>query len=362
MTRIRGLRLRPRTKRLLIVNAALALLALACLAVVLGLRGRLPAQRAAERFAGDSEFQFAQLSALMSTGDKLNPGAVYTFRRELEKQLSESSLETTERGRLYIDAWCSFGKSKAVGDHGSADVDIVAVGGEWFFFHPLRLKAGEWLYEDDVMDDRVVLDRELAWRLFGGDDLTGLTLDIGGRPFRIAGVVERDGDFASRAARGEGNVLYMSYTAWNAMSEDRATPIDCYELASAQPVEGFVRNFMKEKFPLGGGELVDNGSRFRLKGIWSVLGQFGTRSMQRGGLARPEWENAARCLEDWCALFLGLAALFAVCPVLSAAAAFLVGLVHLRGYLAKTVPALVSEAVDRSRVRRWEKTHPKQDE
>ena len=349
--------LRRRTLVFLIVNGALALLALICLLVCLSLRGKLLSQRAAERFAGDSELSFAQLSAFMSEDDTLTLGNIYAFRQALLDRMTEASVEAPEGGRLYIDAWSAFGKTNVAGDHGNADVNVVAVGGDWFFFHPLRVKTGSYIWEDDVMDDRVVLDRDLAWRLFGGDDLTGLTVSIGGQPFVIAGVVERDTDFASNAARAEGNILYMSYTAWNRLSEDAEKPIDCYELVMPQPVKGFADSFVKEKFPLGGGETVNNSSRFSMSGIWSVVREFGKRSMHRSSVIFPEWENAARCLGDWCGLFLALAGLFVVSPAVSAFIALMVGLIRMKDHLAKTVPVFVSDAVDRARAKRWEELH-----
>ena len=342
---------------LLIANAVLALLALTCLLVCLSLRGKLSSQRAAERFAGDSPLSFAQMSVFMSESDSLSLNGVYSFRQALLNKLTEDSVDVPEGGRSYIDAWSAFGKTTVSGDHGNAEVNIVAVGGDWFFFHPLRVKTGSYLWEDDVMDDRVVLDRELAWRLFGGDDLAGLTLSIGGKPFVIAGVVERDADFATKAAREEGNTLYMSYGAWDRLSEDTEEPVDCYELVMPQPVKGFADSFVKEKFPLGNGEIVNNSSRFSLSGIWSVVREFGMRSMHRNSVIYPEWENAARCLGDWCGLFLALTVLFIICPVVSAFLTLMFGLIRLKDYLQKTIPALVSDALDRRRTKRWEKLH-----
>ena len=345
--------------RFLLANAVLALASMGFLLACLFLLGRQAGPRRAAEFAGDSGIEFGKLSVYMGAGDKLSLGDIYSFRKALLDKMSEASLELPAGGSSFVDAWCAFGSARASGGHGSAEVTVNAVGGEFFFFHPLRLKSGAYLCEDDVMDDLVVLDRELAWRLYGGDDLVGLTIMVNDRPFLIGGVVERDRDFASRKAKDEGNQLFMSYSAWNAMSEDRTTPIDCYELAAAQPVKGFLEGFMKEKFPLGGGELVNDSQRASLGGAWSALRQFGERSMRRTALRYPEWENAARCIEDWCALCVALAALFTVCPAVSALIALGIGLVRLRKYLSAKLPALASAAVDRAHVRRWERLHGK---
>ena len=58
-------------------------------------------------------------------------------------------------------------------ERGNAQVKVTGVGGDYFRFHPLKLRSGSYLMETDLMKDRVLLDEELAWKLFGGMELTG---------------------------------------------------------------------------------------------------------------------------------------------------------------------------------------------
>lgn len=351
------------TKRFLIVNAGLLALALSCWIACTVLGGTLESQKAAQRWAGEGETPFAQLSAFMTRSDSLGLNEVYTFRQALLAKMTEISLEPPEGGALYADAWSAGETRKIYGEHGSADARITAVGGNYFLFHPLRLLSGSYIAEDDVMDDRVVLDRELAWRLFGGEDLAGMEVTIGDRPFLVAGVVDRDRDFASRRADTGALGLYMSYRAWANLSagegaeETPATPpIQCYELVMPQPVQGFAEAFFRESFQLGSGELVNNTERYTPAALWKLLTQFGARSMHLTDVIYPEWENAARCLGDWCALFFALALALAVCPVVTAVVLLLLALLRLRDILAKRVPAAVDRAVQRSRKKRYRKT------
>ena len=55
---------------------------------------------------------------------------------------------------------------------------MLAVGGQFFEFHPLRLLSGSYIAEGDLSPDRVLLDRELAWELFGGTELTGMSVEV----------------------------------------------------------------------------------------------------------------------------------------------------------------------------------------
>ena len=342
------------TLRFLIVNGGLLLLALVCFLVSRSFSGTLESQRAAARWAGDGELTFTQLSCFMSEDDSLGLGDIYAFRQTLQTKLTQASITAPENGSLFTDAWSSFGKLHVAGEHGSGEAEVTAVGGNFFLFHPLRLLSGSYISEDDVMDDRVLLDRELAWRLFGGVELAGMTVTINERPFVVAGVIEREQDFASKKAATGGMGMYMSYGAWNALAEDATQPVDCYEIVLPQPVEGFAEDLVKTNFKLGGGELVNNTARFRTGDVYAVIKEFGTRSMRRNRVIYPAWENAARCAGDWSALFLALAIVLVICPAVTALVTGMILLIRLKDYLSGKAPEWVSAAVERSRKRRAE--------
>ena len=103
----------------------------------------------------------------------------------------------------------------------------------------------------------------------------------------------------------------MSYSALNAMAE---LPIDCYEIVLPDPVSGFAKKLMTEKFPVGEGVIVQNTGRFSLSGLISVIGKFGKRVMTTNGVIYPYWENAARMAESYAALLLILGTLFGLMP------------------------------------------------
>lgn len=342
--------MKKRRLKILIVNAVLLAIAAVCFITCFALPAKLESQRAAERWTGDSELAFEQLSCYMSETDALGIEDIYTFRQTLTTKLTEASIETPENGSLYHDAWSATGKLTVFGEHGSGEASVIAVGGDYFFFHPLRLLSGSYISEDDVMDDRVVLDRELAWRLFGGVDLQGMTVTINGTPYVVAGVVEREQDSASTRAYNGGSGLYMSYSAYNNIS---TANIECYEIVMPQPVEGFAEDILNNSFKIGGGEIVNNSRRFTFSSIFKIVKDFGTRSMHTNSVIYPYWENAARYLSDWCALFLLLGLLFAVSPVITAFVTLLIYLIKGKDYLAEHVPEWTSGAVDRSRQKRY---------
>ena len=206
-----------------------------------------------------------------------------------------------------------------------------------FSFHPITLISGSYITAADLMQDRALLDEETAWLLFGGTDIQDMTFKINGVPFVVAGVIEREQDFATKSAYTDGMGIFISYDAWvtlnSSSGEDSAaagdsassgttaaastssTGIQCYEVVLPNPVKNFAVGVVREKFPIGRGEIVNNTERFGTANLWQLIRGFGTRSMQTRGVIYPYWENAARGVEDRAALLLlgGIAALVLPC-------------------------------------------------
>ena len=252
------------------------------------------------------------MTCFVPVDEKQKVEAVYQFRQDMQKKLHEAAMDIDYTGRLWVDAWSTSGKVQATSELGKGEARAIAVGGEFFSFHPLRLLSGSYLTEDDLTKDRVLLDEELAWLLFGGTQLQGLELKLNGVPFVVGGVVEREQDAFSRLAYTAGMGLYMSFDAYAQLNE--AAGIDCYEFVCAEPVRGFALSLAREKFPIGQGVIVQNTGRFSASRLLDVIRAFSTRSMQTQGVSFPYWENAARSAEDRCALMLLLGTLLALFP------------------------------------------------
>jgi hypothetical protein len=286
------------------------------------------------------------VSVFFPVGKEMDEAGVYAFRGTLESKLNEASIEAPEDGSLYRDAYSVPGELSVSGPRGAATTPVLGVGGDYFLFHPLHLLSGGYINESDLMHDRVVLDEELAWKLFGGSDVAGLTVTIAEKPYLIAGVVRREEDFADQRAYTDGAGLFMAYDALNALSE---TGIGCYELVCASPVSGFAGDIAEEGFP--NAVMVENSRRFKAGSIFGVIGDFGERSMNTAGVVYPYWENAARLLEDYLALLLLLSLLCGLFPAVCAGAALVIGLRRLSRRGRAAMPALR----DRMEERAWKR-------
>ena len=345
--------------RLLILNAALTLGALACLISLRHLEGLLDSQKAAERWRGETELPYCQLSCFLPVDEGVGLDDVYAFRVAMLDKLRQAVPDMERQEGFFTDAWSLRAKLKISSDHGRGDAVALAVGGDFFQFHPLRLVSGTYINESDLMHDRVLLDEDLAWLLFGGTDLNGLEVRIDGKPFYVAGVIRREQDFASRAAYSDGMGLLMSYDAYRELAPKAA--ISCYEVVMADPVKHFAVNLAREKFPIQNGLIVQNTDRFSYGTLMKLFTQFGRRSMQTRGILYPYWENAARYVEDCCALLLWLSQLLALLPVICLLVWLIRRLQHgwvkLRDDVLPVGLENIQEGIRVRRRRRWEKQH-----
>ena len=353
---------KARKKRifLLALNAVLVLLALLCLLTIRILAGNMEAQKAAERWQGESSTEFRQISCYLPVDEKQSLNDMYAFRYKLLDALHKAALDIDTDESLFVDAWSAVDKLTVSSSRASGEASVIAVGGEFFQFHPIRLLSGSYISENDLMQDRVLLDEDLAWLLFGGTELTGMSLKINGVPFVVGGVIEREQDFASQRAYTVGQGLYMSYDAYVSLTGNEQA-ITCYELVMPEPVKGFALDTVKTNFTLGRGEALENTGRFSLLRLYKLLGQAGTRSMQAMGLMYPYWENAARCVEDICVILLLAATVFAVIPLVTAVV-YAVRLIKRgkEGLEEQVLPRIKDSAEEAVRVRqrrRWEKQH-----
>lgn len=295
------------------LNLVLIILAGCCLGFCAKMANTLPYTKAAEKWAGSSGERFAYISCFMPETARMSQQSVYSFKSTMEQKLTENSMEAAEGRTLWTFAYCGNAAISVSTDKGSATVEALGVGGDFFFFHPMLLRSGNYIAESDLMHDGVVIDKELAWKLFGAIEVDGMELEISDRKFYVAGVVERDSDFASREAYGADIGLYMAYDIFNEISGEE---INCYELVFPNPVTNFAMNLVKDNFSGGDSTaFVDEGSRYGVSSLWNVVKDFGKRSMRTDGIIFPYWENAARLTEDYAALSAVLFCLLLVTPV-----------------------------------------------
>ena len=372
-----------------------ALLALCCGLCVWRLwavSNLLDSQKAARRWQGTGERSYAQVTCLMPPLAQMTLDDIYKFRGEMLQKLKGAGYDIENDRGLYADAWSGFASAKVSSGRQSGEVQLVAVGGNFFDFHPLRLLSGNYLSPDDVMDDRVLLDSDTAWLLFGAWDVAGMSFSLEGVPMVVAGVYEQEKDVFSQSAYGGGNYIYMSFSAYQRFNPVRYEVQDnsiagvitnlfsdavtssfqkevlrtavCYEILMAEPVKGFTYSSVTDKFPAKNVVFVENTYRFTADRLLSLAKHMITRSMQVGGIYFPYWENAARAAEDRALIWAACALVTGAFPIALLIYELIRSAVHGKKKLEQDVlPGArrkSREFVREQSRRRWERKHPEE--
>ena len=310
-----------RVKKIFLIaaNVLCILLLIAAAVISANFSGLLRSQQVAAEWRGSNETRFSQISVLIPEISATDYDSIRSFRASIDRKLTEASLEAPEDIKLWADTFSITGNLIVKSSRATVDTPALGIGGDYFLFHPHFLSSGSYLSESDLMNDRVVLDEELAWKLFGGTDVAGMEVIINEKPFYIAGVVKREEDFASVKGGSGGSMIFLSHDALSSLVVDpqSSSGITHYEAVLPNVITGFAKNLVSESFPVTDCEIVENTGRFGIERLFSVIGEFGERSMRVNGVIYPYWENAARYIEDWLALILMLSMLIVICPILT---------------------------------------------
>lgn len=294
--------------------------ALVCLAAGVGLFGAgklvqrgLPDQNAAQRWqAGD--LRYAQVSAFLSISASLTATDVRIVQNGIDTALATESLTAPEGARLWVQAYSAMTTATVTSGHASASVRAIATGGDYFLFHPLTMASGWYYSPDELMEDGILIDRSLAWTLFGSYELTDMPVYVGGWPCRVLGVVETpeglEGD-----AYGDEPTLWLPWRLYVRLNA--AAAATCYEALVPDPVSGYARGVVTEALNRNDNQchVVENSARFGLENELTTFVSLNQQVQQTTDIQYPYWENAARVAQTRIGFLYAGAILLLVWPV-----------------------------------------------
>ena len=282
--------------------------------------GKLESQNMAERWS--KEGGVSQISCFFSRNSSVDENTIIGFEHTLDEALQEASITSESanvNARLWADAYSTSGKLNLVGKAGKMDVNAIGAGGDFFLFHPLQLINGGYFSGSDLMQDHIVIDEDIAWQLFGSNDVVGQQIIIDGIPHLVSGVIERDSGRLNDYAGNGSSIAYVSYETMKKHLEltGQSAVVNHFEVVMPNPVSGFAYGIVKDKIGIDETELeiVENTTRYRLLPLLQILGDFGKRSMNGKAIIYPYWENVARGYEDILALLLVFKILFLLYPI-----------------------------------------------
>ncbi|MFI3237388.1 MAG: ABC transporter permease [Lachnospiraceae bacterium] len=233
----------------------------------------------------------------------------------LEDDLKEASIindSDNEEARLIVNAYSASGSISATTDHGSVTCKAYGVGGDFFLFHPMELVTGSYFSESDLMQDKVILDEDAAWSLFGSNDIIGQFIQILGVPHMVVGVIESSDGYFNDKAGNDVMTIYVSHeTLYN---YGTYYGLETVEFFLPNPVTDFGYGLVSDLLSGMDVEVVEHQDRFSFFGLIDVLKEIPIRSMGLSGITLPYWENMARAYEDMLAVMLCIQMVFIVIP------------------------------------------------
>lgn len=190
----------------------------ACLFLALKLGERLYDQQLPLYWSSDGK-PYAQISVFFGESEEVSKLQVDDFRNQIREQIKElpskDAAQKEARQKDWKDAYSRFGDMTIERGKTSVEVTAYGCGGYFFLFHPLTMLSGAYFKEEDVMHDRVILDEESAWRLFGSGDVAGMTVTISGKEYRIAGVFSMPESKAFDQARKSRPVCFLPFDTFS---------------------------------------------------------------------------------------------------------------------------------------------------
>ncbi len=319
---------------------------------------------------------YAQASVYLPEDNAIPDSGLPTIRLAVENALSAAGVSSEDYPWFYAAS-----KTEQVtlqNGIASSNVELTLITGDYFRMHPMVLRKGWYMSEDDVMHDRIVVDRQTAWDLFYSDDVVGQFLEWNGQRYQVAAVVDYpEGKYTERAA-GDTRRAWVyadspgviggstvssddgSDTASNGAASTGTNEADvgytCIEMVLPQPVKNFavstLQSVIKEIVPEDT-TYTDNAGRFSLESRWNVLRTLSTRGISDKAIGYPYYENAAKLAENHLALqLIPEAILLAIAGI--SVLVWLVLLNRKRTWGLYSIPAAIENAIDRRNTRNYE--------
>jgi hypothetical protein len=250
----------------------------------------------------------------MNKDQGFNENDILYLRQAYDEKMVAESLSAPENARLWIHAYSGSGKIN-VDAKTDIETDVTAVGGDFFVFHDIVLEMGSYFTDESLNRNHVLISEDLAFKLFGSNDVIGMDIYISEIPYTVCGVTKVDDNISDTVKPH----MYMPYDIYASM--DSGCYISCYEVILPNPISGYAKTIVESLISTetGNCEVITNTSRFSIKNLWNTIGELKTRSVRESSMSYTSWENEARIVEDAAAVLLLLRIiLLAVCLVIAA--------------------------------------------
>ena len=258
---------------------------------------------ASELWGNGSSDRYTQISCYFSENAEFSTDSLSQIRGNFTQEFKNISI--TSETKLFPDAYSkSAGNVTVTGDlSGRSEAELTVAGGDFFFFRNFTLLDGAYFTDEDTMQDGAVIDKNLAWSLYGSFRISGMNLYINGVKFYISGVIDTPQTSAETECAGSMPKINIPYDNANLAlsgSTEKFSRISCYECVLPDPVKNFAYNMVKKQFSetyRNKISTVNNSTRFSPQKRIKAFRNISDYAVQKDGIIFPYWENASRKTE-----------------------------------------------------------------
>ncbi len=295
--------------------------------VVTGISGSIGFLDAGERWSASGD-RFAVITLYTEEGAALSGDQVRSWVRSIDAKLLESSVAPNENARSWAHTYAAEETMTVTGPKGNATAEVIAAGGDFFVFHPQEFVYGAAFLNDESNPNGVVLDEDLAWKIFGATDIIGMEMSINETPFVVTGVSRRVSDKGIyNYTYGERPRMYMSYAGYIKLRGDE-NHITMFETALPNAVRGFALNIFNGSVSVNEETMtvMEATDRFSLRNRFNNMKILKYSWIRENKIEYPYWENEAKVSDYRCAILM----IFEVVLAGIAAGSMLVSFILLR--------------------------------
>jgi len=298
-----------------IIIAAVNAVTLAA-ALILTIAGNSLAKSQRYNYAADRWTQgkggCTQVSCFFSDDSGFTKDTVGSVQMSLKNALNTAAVVQEQGKMLCPDAYSApLGRYQVTCDRtGCSQADVTAVGGEFFLFRSFDLLSGNFISGRDIMKDGAVIDRTLAFSLYGSENVAGMNIYINNLSFRISGVIDDPRTKYERECAGDYPKAYISYDMASKLTDsgEQFRRVNCYEVIVPDPVENFGFNAADKIFSSYDDNviIVNNTDRFSSSVRVKAAKKLSRSGVRNEAIRLPYWENASRIVEHKLSVMYGI--------------------------------------------------------
>lgn len=255
-------------------------------------------QEAAERWQGESNTSYIQNTVFIPVHRQVTDDNIENEIQKINHIVNQEVGSTEEVKAVF--AYSGENTLNVDSKHGNLTAKMFGVGEDYFFFHPLKLKAGNYIDKSDIRSNIVLLDEKAAWALFGSSDIVGKEVNISQETFTVVGVVSMEADEEFKENDG---VIFLKYEKAESLG---VMSISALETVLPEPMTGYASNVLSRFYSQDENEIITNTNRFSIKSIFKKMLHMENYLIQNKGVSYPYYENFAKILECKLIVMLGL--------------------------------------------------------